>query len=144
MGRVDYKKDLIKDVKIIDAKFSPANRPLLPQQVCLIKVEALKENLNNMCKNCRFCGPSEFSRLAIELGANGYMHNKEDGLEPLALNPRTGLNLRDPRTKIILKGSRWICHSAEAGAHGIYLVGKNIPPCQKKWQMPKENEEVKK
>jgi len=137
-GEVKYSKDLKKEVKLIDAVF-PANiRPHFKHQIAIVPIEANEKNLNSLCKNCGYCSKSKFTRQANELGAKGFMHTLEDGLVPKKLNKRAGIELRVPITKIILKGERFICHCAEAGARGAYIVGKTTPQCKKEWQIPKE------
>jgi len=127
-SRIRYSKDLIKKTRIIDAKFPPGIHPHTPHKICFVRAEA--GELNELCKDCVFSGKSKYSCLATKLGANGYMHTKGDGLEPAEINPKMGINLKIPITKIVEKGEAWVCHNPEAGAKGIYLLNDKVPPCK--------------
>jgi hypothetical protein len=131
--KLEYNKELIKKSEIIEAKFPQNIRPHYKHEVCILHTDAGR--VNELCKDCQFCGLSDFSRQANELGMNGQMHTKGDGLEPRTYNPKDGIELRTPFTKIIQKGKRWVCHNPNAGGKlGIYILDENVPPCTFKIQ----------
>lgn len=129
--RVNYSKDL--KFTIQPKKFPSGITPERPQFECIIKTEL--PELNDMCKDCMFCGISHKRRQAIELGIQGYMSNAEknagkiSALEPSAINVTTGMNLRDPRTIIIQEGDFYRCANRDAGKEGIFELGSFTPSC---------------
>ena len=143
--RIEYNKDLINNVKIKEVRFKGNLRAHMEQNNCYVDTKA--PELNAKCAKCVFVTrdqntdkvkASPFSRLAHELGINGYMSNQEDGLKPCKISPLTGINLRKPTTKIIQRGKNYKCHNPEATARGqIDIVGKQIPPC--KWRQTLED-----
>ncbi len=133
--RLDYDKDLVKNTKIKRAKFSPNLRYHSLQDNCFIKTEA--GEINTWCKDCEFCSKSKFSRFCPELGVNGYMHTKDDGLSKMNVN-QGGIKFREPMAKIIQRGERWICHNTTAGGRAaIYILTNKIPPCKEEWRILK-------
>jgi len=140
--KLEYNRDLIKKSKIVETKFPQNIRPHFMHETCFIFTD--EGELNELCKDCQFCSLSDFSRQAVELGMNGQMHTKGDGLEPLKYNPKYGVELKVPFTKIIQKGKRWVCHHPKAGGHlNIYILDENVPPCTYKIAKIKKESEKK-
>jgi len=144
-----WTKDLIKKAKIQEVRYRGNVRPHMRQDNCYIDTEAPK--LNPFCSKCAFISrdphtnklrASKFSRMATELGINGYMTNQPDGLKPETLNSKPGVSFRRPTTKIIHRGYSWKCHNPEATARGkIDILGPQIPPCR--WRIILEEEDKK-
>jgi len=137
MKYLKYNKDLIKKSNIVETKFPQNIRPHFKHNTCFLYTD--EGELNDLCKDCIFCGLSNFSRQANELGMNGQMHTKGDGLEPVIFRANSGIELRVPFTKIIQKGKRWVCHNPKAGGHlGIYILDDKEPMCEFKIAKKKE------
>lgn len=126
---LEYSKDLIKKAKISEKKFPQNIRPHFRHEMCVIWTD--EGEINDLCKDCQFCGLSDFSRKAFELGMHGQMHTDGDGLKPMTYRANSGVTLRVPFTDILQKGKRWVCHNPEAGGKkGIYILDGNVPPCE--------------
>jgi len=137
---LEFNKNL--KFKIEPKRLPDGHRAHNPLMQCV--VDATLPELNKLCKNCRFCGLSEFSRQATELGIHGYMSNAENDAGGLAaLNPTTrnisaGIDERKPSTIILERGKRYVCRNRDNGKEGIYIVGAVMPACSRDKPRAKE------
>ena len=60
MKLLEYNKDLVKKIKIVETKFPQSIRPHYPHETCFIYTD--EGEINDLCKDCVFCGLSNFSR----------------------------------------------------------------------------------